>query len=80
MPSLKQKIANFIRSFVWHVYAGLPKSSQQIIDERFSICNSCEMFDKKASQCMICGCNINTKKTFMNKLAWLDQKCPEGKW
>jgi hypothetical protein len=29
---------------------------------------------------MECGCNINNKKIFMNKLAWADQKCPLGKW
>ena len=31
-------------------------------------------------ECSICGCNINTKKKFMNKLAWADQECPIGKW
>jgi hypothetical protein len=31
-------------------------------------------------ECSVCGCNINTKKIFMNKLAWADQECPIGKW
>ena len=30
--------------------------------------------------CNVCGCNINQKKQFFNKLAWADQKCPLGKW
>lgn len=38
------------------------------------------MFDRKNSQCLACGCNINKKKTFFNKLAWADQKCPLAKW
>jgi hypothetical protein len=29
---------------------------------------------------MVCGCNVNTKKVFLNKLAWADQECPLGKW
>ena len=80
MPSFKQRIVTFLKSLFWHVYAGFPKSSQTLIDERYKICNDCEMLDKKAGQCLVCGCNINQKKIFMNKLAWKDQKCPEGKW
>lgn len=59
---------------------GLPKSSQEQILERHSVCVNCEMFDKNNAQCLMCGCNINTKKTFFNKLAWADQKCPLNKW
>lgn len=80
MPSFKGKIVTFIKSLFWHMYAGFPKSSQKLIDERYKICNDCSMLDKKASQCLVCGCNINQKKVFMNKLAWKDQECPEGKW
>ena len=29
---------------------------------------------------MMCGCNVNGKKVFLNKLAWADQECPLGKW
>lgn len=29
---------------------------------------------------MMCGCNVNNKKIFLNKLAWADQECPLGKW
>jgi uncharacterized paraquat-inducible protein A len=65
---------------VWHVYAGFPKSSQQLIDDRLAICKSCELFDTKNSQCLECGCTINNKKMFLNKLAWADQKCPMDKW
>lgn len=80
MPSFKHKIITFLKSLFWHIYAGFPKSSQELIDQRYEVCSDCELFDKKASQCLVCGCNINQKKIFMNKLAWKDQKCPEGKW
>jgi hypothetical protein len=78
--SLAHKITNFIRSLIWHAYSGFPKSSQELINNRLSICNSCEMLDIINNQCLECGCNINNKKIFMNKLAWKDQKCPLDKW
>lgn len=80
MKITKQSIINFIKALTWHIYAGFPKSSQAEINRRFAICNSCELFDKKNSQCLECGCNINNKKMFLNKLAWADQKCPMDKW
>jgi uncharacterized paraquat-inducible protein A len=79
-PSLIIKIKNFLKSLFWHMYAGFPKSSQQLINSRYDICKSCDYFDENNEQCLLCGCNINTKKQFMNKLAWKDQKCPHGKW
>lgn len=77
---LFKKIKTFLYSLFWHVYRGFPKSSQDLINYRYNICNTCELFDKEESQCLVCGCNINQKKMFMNKLAWADQKCPESKW
>jgi hypothetical protein len=75
-----KKILIFIKSLIFHIYWGFPKSTQEQINYRFSICNNCEFFDKEYSQCMECGCNINNKKIFMNKLAWADQQCPLNKW
>ena len=74
------KLKNFIKSFFWHINNGLPKSNQQTIDYRYSICLSCDSYSLKHSECMECGCNINNKKILMNKLAWADQKCPLKKW
>ena len=74
------KIKTFLRSLWFHVNAGLPKSSQEEINRRFNICVACEKYDSIKSQCKICGCNLSNKKIFLNKLAWADQKCPEGKW
>lgn len=48
--------------------------------QRYGVCCGCEFFDDEKSQCLQCGCNINTKEIFMNKLAWADQKCPLNKW
>jgi hypothetical protein len=74
------KIQTFLKSLFFHVYAGFPKSSHEEINSRYLICISCDKLNHEKSECGICGCSISTKKIFMNKLAWKDQKCPEEKW
>jgi len=75
------KIKTFLKSLFFHIYAGFPKCSKQEIFERFAICSGgCDMYNTKDSTCMVCGCNVNRKKVFLNKLAWADQECPLGKW
>lgn len=70
----------FLKSLLWHVSRGLPKSSLETIKTRYNICLSCSSYDCVNKQCLECGCNISNKKQFLNKLAWADQKCPLNKW
>lgn len=63
---------------MFHIGAGMPRSSQITIDHRFNTCLKCEFYYRY--QCLQCGCNVNNKPVFMNKLAWEDQKCPLDKW
>jgi hypothetical protein len=72
------KIITFFKALWWHIWRGSPKSTTLEINERYDICQHCEMFEN--DQCLVCGCNVNSKKIFMNKLAWADQKCPLDKW
>jgi hypothetical protein len=74
------RVKTFIKSLWFHINAGFPKSTQKQILYRFNICLDCDKFDKLNSQCSVCGCNINNKKMFLNKLAWADQECPLKKW
>lgn len=74
------KIKTFIKSLLFHIGAGLPKSPQTVIDYRLDICNQCDRLDKIAHECMECGCSISNKRIFLNKLAWADQECPLKKW
>ena len=74
------KIIVFIKSLIFHIASGLPKCNQQQIDYRYNICLSCDSYDTKHQECLQCGCNVNNKKIFMNKLAWADQECPLNKW
>lgn len=75
-----QKIIRFLKALLFHIGCGMPKTPQNELDLRWSICSSCEFFDRDNSQCLQCGCNLSNKQKFMNKLAWLDQKCPVDKW
>lgn len=74
------RILLFLKSLLWHISRGLPKSSQETINYRFDICQKCDDYDYVNKECSVCGCNINKKKMFLNKLAWQDQKCPQDKW
>jgi hypothetical protein len=76
-----RKIKTFIKSLWFHVWLGFPKCSIDKIRQRYAICTGgCEMYNIKDSTCLVCGCNVNNKKVFLNKLAWADQECPLGKW
>ena len=77
-PSLLQKAANFATSAAAHVAAGMPQATQEQIDARFAVCQTCEHFDGKA--CRLCGCPVVREKAFVSKLAWANEKCPAGKW
>jgi hypothetical protein len=74
------RIKTFLKSLLFHISRGLPKSTKSEILYRYQICLSCEEFDSKNSQCKICGCNISNSSKFLNKLAWADQECPKLKW
>lgn len=74
------RIKTFLKSLFFHVYSGFPKASIEEIHERYAICAKCDHFNKKDSQCNICGCNLSKKKAFLNKLAWADQECPDNRW
>lgn len=74
------RVKTFIKSLWFHIGAGMPKANQSQINERFVTCFGCDMYDRKSSQCLVCGCNVNPKRVFLNKLAWADQECPLGKW
>lgn len=54
------------------------KVEQEVADERWSICTSCEHLkqgeDKTKGSCRLCGCNMQ------NKVWWASEWCPEQKW
>lgn len=74
------RFKTFLKSLFFHVWRGFPKTTQKEIFDRYSICIDCDKFNRNKEECSVCGCSINKKRQFFNKLAWADQECPEGKW
>ena len=77
-PSLLTKAANFATSAAKHVAAGMPQASQEQIDARFAICQTCPHYDGRA--CRLCGCPVVREQAFVSKLSWANERCPVGKW
>lgn len=77
-PSLLQKAKNFATSAAKHIRAGMPRCTQEQIDERFAICQGCEFY--KDGACQKCGCPLKRERQFISKLSWAHEKCPVGKW
>lgn len=73
-------VCRFLYALFWHMISGFPTCNKKQISERYRICLRCDKFNKTKSICNVCGCNLSNRKEFMNKLAWADQECPEGKW
>lgn len=82
-PSLVKKVANFIPAVVTHAINGFQQATEEIIEERFETCQSCDKYEPQGPEsgsCNICGCSIGNKQIFMNKAAWSHNSCPLGKW
>jgi hypothetical protein len=53
-------------------------ASEEQINERMDICNSCEYYKNEA--CMLCGCRVVRNSVYQNKLADKSASCPDGRW
>jgi hypothetical protein len=58
----------------WDMINGSPRVSEEIINERLSICHTCPAFRPLTQTCKKCGC-------FMKMKTQLEKAyCPLGKW
>jgi len=73
-PSFITKVVNFSEAIIEHTKAGLPKRSEEEINNIMKICESCELYNLESQSCLKCGCKLKTK------ISWAEQKCPIGKW
>lgn len=79
-PGLVRRAVNFAAALAAHVAAGSPRADQETIDARLAICQTCPLFDGRRCQHVACGCAVSAADQFLNKLAWGDQGCPDGRW
>lgn len=75
-PSIINKAINFGSAVLKHVGTGFKKVPLEVLNERLSICKSCENYIKDADSCKICGCNLSVK------CSWCSSACPMNppKW
>lgn len=76
MPSFPKQIKSFKDSMVTWAKQSFKVVDQDVLDQRISICESCEFFVKTSlgGRCQQCGCVTKLK----TKL--LSENCPIGKW
>lgn len=58
----------------WDIIVTDSKVSEEVAQERFSICESCPELMKITHQCKKCGCFMKLKTTLK------EAACPIGKW
>lgn len=47
---------------------------KDIVDQRYKICKSCDLYDQKKDQCTECGCLMGVKTKFLHAT------CPKEYW
>ena len=78
LPPLVIRGWNFAQAMTRWSLAGMPRRTQEEIDERLAICQSCEFLQN--NHCTKCGCACIEKNRLMNKLALATESCPIGRW
>lgn len=78
--SVTTKAKNFAKAATKHVATGRKKATQEQVDERFAVCETCEYLIDDKMECSECGCGIKSVKGPLSKLTWATSSCPKGKW
>jgi hypothetical protein len=76
-PNMIQKAQNFGKAIVKHAQNKFISVSNNIKEERLSICKNCEFYNQTNPDnptCNKCGCFLKIKT------GWASEKCPINKW
>lgn len=73
-PSTIQMISNAVTAGAEYIADGMKNASDEEIQRRASICESCELFDAVQRRCTKCGCFTSIKTVARSA------QCPIGKW
>ncbi len=72
------QIITFTRAIIAHIKRGQGYLPEEQVLARFEICKTCDQFNGK--KCRACGCCLDAKTKFLNKLSYPLEACPLGKW
>ena len=73
-PNIIHQAWNLSKSIVEYTKSGFKNTSEDKYKERLTICDNCELLDKKNGSCSVCGCIMSVKAK------WDVEKCPKEKW
>jgi hypothetical protein len=74
IPNLFVRGYNFTRALLRWGWGGGEHRTQEEIDAILQICEGCELLN--TGVCTACGCNCNSKQTFLNKIYLKTEICP----
>ena len=74
LPSIVQQAKNFAVAATNHAKNGFKSASEEVQNERLSICGGCEYYIAEQHRCGKCGCPL------AGKTKWASSTCPIGKW
>lgn len=72
------KTVAFLSAVYDHISQGRTLLTKEQAQQRLTICEACPHFRK--NKCTKCGCCATGESNYFNKLAYPNQKCPEGRW
>lgn len=77
--STVEKLGSYRRATKRWINAGSPTRSKESIEELYSICEQCPLFD--SNTCNACGCTVSQGHTaLLNKIAMGTEGCPQRHW
>ena len=77
-PTIIQKAWNYIEARKKWKAAGSPERTDEEAQQLLTICKACDYLI--AGSCSLCGCPIDRKKWWGDKLKWATEHCPDKRW
>eukprot|EP00456_Euglypha_rotunda_P049718 TRINITY_DN398_c0_g1_i1.p1 TRINITY_DN398_c0_g1~~TRINITY_DN398_c0_g1_i1.p1 ORF type:complete len:104 (-),score=6.85 TRINITY_DN398_c0_g1_i1:139-450(-) len=77
-PPFSQRVVTFVHAAQRHLQDGMRKCTEAQIQSRLKVCHECASYAE--GFCRDCGCHVNNRPDFLNKLSWQSEACPQAKW
>jgi hypothetical protein len=80
--TMTRKVMRYTIALSRWIKIGRPvREKMEIVNIFENYCQQCEMFEKKTSSCIHCGCRVNKSQIApLNKLAMATEHCSLEKW
>jgi len=75
MPSFAERVRSYREARETWISAGRQVRSEEEMARLHAICRTCAQFS--GASCKLCGCAIHPSRTWLNKLYWATENCPD---